>query len=698
MKRSILGLLTLLGAVSLSYALFLPNKRAAKNKANIAFQKGFGLYNEHNYSASMDFFLEAISYYPKHFQARRMLGQALYFSGEPQEAVREWGYIFDEGGSDLPLRLHIDRLSKADNKTKQSGSFNFTALNLVASEMGYRYVFPVFIGSFPGGNLLLLAKDGTDNGTLFELDSNTKFIDSFRRISGKLELPIGAAHNEKEVWITDYERDVVHRINWSQREKNYPLISSLDEIGKQGSKELEFRGPTGICYSNEFFFVVDRGNHRIQKISANGRFNLEFSEKEFREKLDDPFGIACDREGKIYISETRKGSISVFDSFGNFERNIGEDSLKRPKHLSLNYDNTILNISDEEEGVFLLELSTSKIHQIKEYQISGGESKKLIRPHSSYLDRNDNLFVADYSGHKLIHLVPESHLFRNLEIWIEKVDVHQFPKVAIWVSVKDDGGRYLNDLTKASFMINESQFNIPYFGDDHLEQFDDQISVVVLVSKTKGMKNYSDSLQWVLSFVAKDLRKKDLIKISSYDGDYRHEIPWTNSYLKLKQAVRQIKKDISSLDSSPLVGKALYSSAASLLPKRGKKALVWVIDGELSEEGFKEIGLQKVENYCKVNHISLYIISFENPYLVDFQDKKLRLMRVAQATKGRYYRAYSSEIRDLNKDIHSQERNYYLLHYKSQVDEEWKDQYIDINVKVNFQGRIGVENSGYFVP
>ena len=39
-----------------------------------------------------------------------------------------------------------------------------------------------------------------------------------------------------------------------------------------------------------------------------------------------------------------------------------------------------------------------------------------------------------------------------------------------------------------------------------------------------------------------------------------------------------------------------------------------------------------------------------------------------------------------------------FINYESEANSEWKNQFMDLKLIVNFQGRTGIENGGYFIP
>ncbi len=697
-KKIILGISSSLALVTLSFGLFSPNTYFDKEKANDYFRQGVELYNSYQYQASTDFFINSLSSNPDYHEARKRLGQAYYFAGDVSAAIQEWNAIFRNGGEDPTLKLHIQNLNIINKKHELSENFVF--FNKMASKRGFRYQFPSFIYILPNQNILILAKDKLDNGILLELSPNGKFIHNMRRISSKLELPMAATVDDGEIWVTDYGSDTLHRMKWSKAGKKIPLVFSMSSLGSTGSGKMQFRGPAGICYYQGFYFVVDNGNHRIHKIARNGKFNLMFHETEGNDSLEKPFGIACHKNGKIYVSEVDRARISVFDAYGNFEEYIGNDFLKKPRHIQLNPKQTHLVIADEYEGVFILNLEKKDYKKIKKYNRRDGDIDTLVKTYSATLDKDQNLFITDYSSHSILHFLPQDHLIKNVELWVERIDNKQFPTVALWVSVQDHTNSYITKLQQSNFKIIENGSTISGLRVVPESESKSKIVATVLLSRNTKMKKYSpNSSLWALDFTMKQLRKHDRLKLISYAQDYRDETPWTNSRLRLRQGIREAGHlSESDQEDQFMVGNALYYAASELLPKRGNKAIIWMHEGEFENHEFNSTNFQKISNYLKINHIRLYVISFENPTIINVKYKKKLLKEFAEYTGGGYYHAYSSTLEDIDSTIRAQERENMLLYYKSEANKKWKNQYMDLKIMVNFQGRVGAETTGYFVP
>lgn len=106
----------------------------------------------------------------------------------------------------------------------------------------------------------------------------------------------------------------------------------LEAWGTSGSGdgEFDFRGlgfPTAaVAFAADgSFYVVDGGNHRVQKFAPDRSFVKAWGSKgagpgQFKSLL----GVAVDRAGNVYVIDNGRYDVQVFDADGTYLRTIGE--------------------------------------------------------------------------------------------------------------------------------------------------------------------------------------------------------------------------------------------------------------------------------------------------------------------------------------------------------------------------------------
>ncbi len=89
----------------------------------------------------------------------------------------------------------------------------------------------------------------------------------------------------------------------------------------------KFNEPWGIALDSDGnVYVTDTWNHRIQKFNNEGRFLLTWGKNGLGENPDElygPRGIAVDAQGHVFVADTGNKRIVVYDSQGNFITEFG---------------------------------------------------------------------------------------------------------------------------------------------------------------------------------------------------------------------------------------------------------------------------------------------------------------------------------------------------------------------------------------
>jgi len=84
--------------------------------------------------------------------------------------------------------------------------------------------------------------------------------------------------------------------------------------GTQGTGDGEFDSPLDVAVaSNGSVYVVDHGNHRVQKFTSEGVFVSKWGTEGTGDgEFDYPVGVAVASDGSVYVSETEGNRIQKF--------------------------------------------------------------------------------------------------------------------------------------------------------------------------------------------------------------------------------------------------------------------------------------------------------------------------------------------------------------------------------------------------
>jgi hypothetical protein len=141
----------------------------------------------------------------------------------------------------------------------------------------------------------------------------------------------------------------------------------------------------------------------------------------------------------------------------------------------------------------------------------------------------------------------------------------------------------------------------------------------------------------------------------------------------------------------------LYDAVTELLNREGKRAVVYLTDGEADDDSLTPYSKDRLIDYAKANHIPIYVISFEHPENLKSPEARESLRALARKTGGVYYRALDIDPR-IDTVMRRQKEVRYLLSYQSMVRRQTAGQYVDMRVAARFRNRKGLDLSGYFIP
>lgn len=94
----------------------------------------------------------------------------------------------------------------------------------------------------------------------------------------------------------------------------------VSEWGSQGSGDGEFNDPYGVaCDADGNVYVADTGNQRVQKFTSDGTFILKWGSAGSGEgEFMGPSGVACDAGGNVYVTDRFNHRVQKFTSTGVF--------------------------------------------------------------------------------------------------------------------------------------------------------------------------------------------------------------------------------------------------------------------------------------------------------------------------------------------------------------------------------------------
>jgi len=152
--------------------------------------------------------------------------------------------------------------------------------------------------------LLYVADVGRKQVLCYTLDGKVK---EFYGKSGQFSRPVDVDMYRDKLFVCDVGK---HQVLVLDKKEGNPLYA----IGEPGSNEGQLFHPTNICIHDGRLYVSDTTNFRVQIFDLEGKFQAAFGRAgDVPGTFARNKGIAVDKEGRIYVVESKYDKVQVFD-------------------------------------------------------------------------------------------------------------------------------------------------------------------------------------------------------------------------------------------------------------------------------------------------------------------------------------------------------------------------------------------------
>ena len=177
------------------------------------------------------------------------------------------------------------------------------------------------------------------------------------------------------------------------------IFDDRDELvrkfGSHGSNNGQFRVPVGVAFdSHNHLYVVDYGNHRVQKFDTNGNYLLQFGKGASDGQLNNPYGVTVHND-KVYVADYGNKRISVFQTNGKFYNTFGSDVLGYPQDVAVSADKYLVVAGYNPHCIYTFRLDGHYVGKL------GSGRCEFNDPHGIISDSYGFIIVADTNNHRV---------------------------------------------------------------------------------------------------------------------------------------------------------------------------------------------------------------------------------------------------------------------------------------------------------
>jgi DNA-binding beta-propeller fold protein YncE len=174
-----------------------------------------------------------------------------------------------------------------------------------------------------------------------------------------------------------------------------PLPALIDIWGTFGSGPGQFGYPGGVCVEgNDYVYVADQGNNRIQKFRPDGSFVMQWGQMGSGPgDLFHPARVHLAANGELYVTEHQNHRVSRFTTSGaflGFFAHAGSGQVVYPVGIS----------TDSNGSIYVVGATSS---QVKKFSSTGtflGAFGDVSGAYGCYV-ADDLVYVAEYYGNRV---------------------------------------------------------------------------------------------------------------------------------------------------------------------------------------------------------------------------------------------------------------------------------------------------------
>ncbi len=185
----------------------------------------------------------------------------------------------------------------------------------------------------------------------------------------------------------------------------------VQAIGQEGVDDGEFKSPTGIALDKDgHIYVADTDNHSIQKFDKDGKFLARWGGEASSEegKFYYPRGLATGPEGHVYVSDSGNNRIQKLDADGNPMKAWGKFGFAWRGADMGKFDVPWGVATDREGNLYVSDTSNSRVQKFKsdgtpllKWGRDGSFDGAFFFPRGVTVDFVGNIYVADESNNRV---------------------------------------------------------------------------------------------------------------------------------------------------------------------------------------------------------------------------------------------------------------------------------------------------------
>lgn len=190
------------------------------------------------------------------------------------------------------------------------------------------------------------------------------------------------------------------------------------QVGRRGTRQGEYLFPTGVAITpDNHILVVDADNHCLQRITSKGdpleRVGQRSAGAKDENELKYPYGVAVDKRGKVFITDTGNNRIQVLNPDLSLSHKFGEKGNGNGQF------NCPVGIAVDQDGcVYVCDRDNARIQKFSNngsYMCQFGQGALKI-PFYVTVDCNNLVYVTDHKAREVVVFDVNGSCYASLQM------------------------------------------------------------------------------------------------------------------------------------------------------------------------------------------------------------------------------------------------------------------------------------------
>ena len=642
------------------------------------FRWGVQAYHNGLFDSALLSFERALSFSDTDSLYKQWLGRAYHRLGLDATAIALWREVLGTGEGSALLQQRVDVIAARGSLERERASRQRYVLGeTLKGQLGDFTLFsrPVGLETWPDGSYYLASFTGNE---VYHFNLNGALQQTLQGGLLGFSQPFDILrYTNEKIYVSEFGAD---RIAYCR-----PDGSRIVRFGEKGNGPGQLSGPQYLSRDDEgYVYVSEAGNRRISKFSPEGEFILSFGRRtEGFPGFLAPSGIVVE-DGVLIAADSRRKRLYGFDTSGNFLFEAGDEVLQRPEGLSL-LDPGLLLVADGGR-LMVFNIASRSFELLANVD---GNGRRII---DAVRDVNGNILVSDFNSDEIGVLSELSAMYSGVFVEIERIDSSRFPEVFLDVSVHDRLGKPITGLRESNFILSESH-GLPG-SPALLAQGDamDELEVAIVIERSAYTAGREDELAAGVDEIVGALPAGSRVRLYSAGSQPLLEVPAGRSRTDYRAAAARPEQDQSVAFA---YYEALRMASLELAPLRGRKLLISIGSGRepVRSSGGASPSAAVTASLMSTNGIRYAYVPLEaEPESQSFD-------YMARETSGGIYYLYRpAGIAPIIGEYATKPTGRYYLKIISQLDPDYGNRYLPVEVEVAYYNRTGRDEFGYYAP